>query len=137
MSWTLLSHDSLESKIDEAISKINQIKKQKESTEKSQRMKSKILADSTVQKALKIVRTNKVSKINLKKFSVIGTSNNIYHVLIHDRHGLVCINTEKNAICNGWKFKKNCKHCEAVRIFCKNNKILIKWTKFTPALNRI
>jgi len=120
-----LSSDDLESIIDKAISKIKQIKKQNESIEKSQRMSSKVLADSTVQKALEIVRKNKVSKINLKKFSVVGSSNNIYHVLKSEKHGLVCINTEKNTICKGWQYKRNCKHCQSVRIFCKNNNISI------------
>lgn len=121
----LLSSDDLESVIDDAISKINQIKKQKESQVKSQRMRIKILADSTVQKAIEIVRKNNVSQIDSKKFLVLGSSKSVYHVIIHQKHGLVCVNSEKNSICKGWKFKKNCKHCESVRIFCKNNNISI------------
>ena len=120
-----MSFDEFELKIDEAISKIKHNKKQKESIEKIKRIGTKVLADSTMQKALEIVRKNKVSQINLKKFSVIGSSDNIYHVLKSEKHGLVCINTEKNSICKGWQYKRNCKHCQSVQIFCKNNNISI------------
>ena len=97
-----MSSDDFESKIDEVISKIKHTKKQKESIEKSKRMSTKVLADSTLQKALEIVRKNKVSKIDLKKFSVVGSSNNIYHVLKSEKYGLVCMNTERDIICRGW-----------------------------------
>lgn len=115
-----MSSEDLISKIDELILQIKDSQKERISKERSNRMKSKILADSTVRKAIELVRKNQVSKIDEKLFLVNGTTDNQYHVMRSEKYELVCVNINQKSICTGWKFKKNCKHCESVRIFCKN-----------------
>ena len=114
-------NNDLEQALDEVLNQLKTSKKEKEILIKSQRMKTKILADSTLRKALEIVRKNGVSKINPQKFLVQSSFDSHYDVFPHSKHELVCLKSGKNTVCDGWKYKKNCKHCEAVRIFCKNN----------------
>jgi translation elongation factor P/translation initiation factor 5A len=116
-----MSSNDLISKIDELILQIKDFQKERISKDRSNRMKSKILADSTVRKAIELVRKNQVLKIDEKIFSVSGSSDSQYHVMKSEKYELVCVNINQKSICTGWKFKKNCKHCESVRIFCKNN----------------
>ncbi|MDA9235918.1 hypothetical protein N9P04_00710, partial [bacterium] len=59
-------------KIDELILQIKDSQKERISKDRSNRMKSKILADSTVRKAMELVRKNQVSKIDEKLFLVNG-----------------------------------------------------------------
>jgi len=115
-----IPHADLEQVLDDLINQVKISKKQKESLVKSQRMSTKVLADSTVRKALDIIRKNGVSKINNHKFLVQG-SDSQYDVFSHSKQDLICLKSGEKILCNGWKYKKNCKHCEAVRIFSKNN----------------
>ena len=116
-----MDSDDVTSQIEKLILELEQSQKAKLSKEKSDRMKTTVLADSTILKAMALVRKNKISIINEKTFLVIGSSNENYHVKKSEKYGLVCINIGKKSICTGWKFKRNCKHCESVRIFSKNN----------------
>ncbi len=118
-----MNSNDLTSQIEKLILELEQSQKEKLSKERSDRMKTTVLADSTRLKAMALVRKNKISVINERTFLVIGSSNENYHVMKSEKHGLVCINTTKKLICRGWKFKRNCKHCESVKIFSKKNNI--------------
>ena len=118
-----MTSDDLTLQFEKLILELEQLQKEKLSKERSDRMKTTVLADSTIDKAMELVRKNKISIINENTFLVIGSSNEHYHIKKSEKYGLVCINTAKKSICNGWKFKRNCKHCESVRIFSKNNKM--------------
>ena len=119
-----MNSNDLTSQIEKLILELEQSQKEKLSKERSDRMKTTVLADSTILKAMELVRKNKISVINERTFLVIGSSNENYHVMKSEKYGLVCINTAKKSICCGWKFKKNCKHCQSVRIFSKKNLIM-------------
>ena len=114
-----MTSDDLTLQFEKLILELEQLQKEKLSKERSDRMKTTVLADSTIDKAMELVRKNKISIINERTFLVIGSSNENYHVMKSEKYGLVCINTTKKSICRGWKFKKNCKHCQSVRIFSK------------------
>jgi len=118
-----MTSNDLTSQIEKLIVELEQSQKEKLSKERSERMKTTVLATSTILKAKEIVRRNKISVINEKTFLVIGSSNDSYHVMKSEKYGLVCINTDEKSLCRGWKYKKNCKHCESVRIFSKKNNI--------------
>ncbi len=106
-----MSSEDLISKIDELILQIKDSQKERISNERSNRMKSKILADSTVRKAMELVRKNQVSKINEKLFLVNGTSDSQYHVMRSEKYELVCVNINQKSICTTGKILEYSECC--------------------------
>ena len=93
-----------------------------------------------MKKAEKIVEEGKIQQLDDTTWNVAGTNEGeIYEVSLADKeyqnqYDLVCkkvstkINSietknveQKSDLCIGWKFHRDCKHCQAVRLFRKDN----------------
>lgn len=73
------------------------------------------LSESTIKKAKSL---SKKIQLEDQSWLVQSGSKNGWYVVKYDenKNWLWCSNGIDSSVCDGWKFKKECKHCLAVRI---------------------